>query len=118
MNIPKEESEVLAQVINNNNSCDEIQMKPRSMGATTLIKEALEKVIKNKKKFKNISENIKPVFHIMVGSKAFQVVTSPEQEKAILKMLIHHENAYQDNDNKNWYKLDYVMNIYKEEFND
>jgi hypothetical protein len=88
VNIPKEESEVSVQVI------------------------------KNKKKFKKIKETIKPVCHIMVGERAFHVAVNEQAEKDILTILINHENAYQDNDNKNWYKLDYVMHIYKEEFND
>ena len=54
----------------------------------------------------------------MVGERAFHVVVNEQAEKDILKILINHENAYQDNDNKRWYKLDHIMTIYKEEFND
>jgi len=65
-----------------------------------------------------IKNKIKPVCHIMVGERAFHVVVNEQAEKDILKILINHENAYQDNDNKRWYKLDHIMTIYKEEFND
>lgn len=65
-----------------------------------------------------MQNKIRAVCHMLIGERAFHVVVSEETEKEILKLLIKGENAFQDNDDKNWYKLDHIMNVYKEEFND
>jgi hypothetical protein len=58
---------------------------------------------------------IKPVFHLIIGSKAFQVVAPPKMQKKLCNMLISKDYVYINNDDDKCYDVAHIMQVYKEE---